>query len=271
MIGIESLERWQVMWGLAFSIFAALKLLSWWRYREDPAEWWRHAGYLLAWPGMDARAFLQQSAHIRPTGSEWSFAVSKLLVGLGLFAAASHLAADRVTATLGVGWLGMVGIVFVLHFGLFHLLSCGWRSIGVEARVIMDWPLRSTSLSGFWGRRWNVAFRDLSHRFVFRPLMPRLGATRALLVSFLASGLVHDLVISVPAGGGWGWPTAYFVLNGGAILFEKSRPGQRLGLGRGRRGWCFAVAVLVLPMAGLLHEPFVRNVILPFLADVRFF
>ena len=28
----------------------------------------------------------------------------------------------------------MIGLVLILHFGAFHLLSCWWRGRGVEAR-----------------------------------------------------------------------------------------------------------------------------------------
>ena len=81
------------------------------------------------------------------------------------------------------GWVGMVGIVLTLHFGLFHLLSCAWRSAGVEARPLMNDPLASQSVSEFWGRRWNTAFRDLAHRFLFRPLSARLGPRWGLFAS----------------------------------------------------------------------------------------
>ena len=74
------------------------------------------------------------------------------------------------------GWVGMVGIVFVLHFGIFHLLSLAWQTLGVSAKPIMDWPIKATSVSEFWGQRWNLAFRDLTHRFLFRPLTARFGA-----------------------------------------------------------------------------------------------
>ncbi len=33
---------------------------------------------------------------------------------------------------LAAGWLGMIGAVFILHFGTFHLLSLVWRRMGVK-------------------------------------------------------------------------------------------------------------------------------------------
>jgi alginate O-acetyltransferase complex protein AlgI len=164
------------------------------------------------------------------------------------------------------GWLAMIGIVFVLHFGVFHLLSCAWRHIGVATEPLMNWPIFSTSLSEFWSRRWNRAFRDLTHRFLFRPLTPRIGPIPALLVGFLISGAIHDLVISVPAEGGYGGPTAYFAFQGAGIVAERSRMGRRMRLGRGFSGWLFTATVVVGPAGWLFPLAFLERIILPFVA-----
>ena len=137
---------------------------------------WRHAAYLLAWPGLDARAFLRPEPlprEMQPSLREWLFAAAKLLLGVAVFWGLSRLIPAG--QEIFLGWVGMVGLVLLLHFGFFHLLSCLWRALGVEARPLMNKPLASTSLGEFWGRRWNTAFRDLTHRFLFRPLAVRLG------------------------------------------------------------------------------------------------
>jgi alginate O-acetyltransferase complex protein AlgI len=138
----------------------------------------------------------------------------------------------------------------------------------VDARPLMNWPVVSASLSEFWGRRWNTAFRDLAHRFLFRPLAGRLGPRAGLAAGFLFSGAVHDLVISAPAGGGYGLPTLYFVVQGLGLLAERSRAGRRLRLDGGWRGRGFTALVVVGPAFGLFHPPFVRGVVLPFLAAI---
>ena len=200
---------------------------------EPPA--WKHAAFLLAWPGMDAAAFLDGRRADRPTASEWCLALGMMVIGVLMLAAVCPLMGEG--DGILFGWIGMLGIVFVLHFGAFHLLACVWRACGLRAAPIMNWPIAARSLTDFWGRRWNLAFHELANRFCFRPLLRSLGPAGALFASFVASGLVHDLIISVPAGGGYGLPTAYFTLQGAGILAQRSRLGARLGLGGGVRGW----------------------------------
>jgi alginate O-acetyltransferase complex protein AlgI len=153
----------------------------------------------------------------------------------------------------------------MLHFGSFQLLSCFWRAMGIDARPLMIRPTTSTSLTEFWSNRWNTAFRDFTHQFIFRPLTHRFGLTAALIIGFFFSGVVHDVVISLPARGGYGGPTAFFVMQGIAILFEKSLFGRRLGLGSGWRGWLFTAAALLVPAPLLFHRPFVIEVVIPFM------
>ena len=164
-----------------------------------------------------------------------------------------------------VGWVGMVGVIMVLHFGSFHLLSCAWRHVGVDAKPLMNWPIAAVSISEFWGKRLNTAFRDLTHRFLFRPLTPRIGPRWAIFVGFIFSGVLHDIVISLPAAGGYGGPTLFFVVQGTAVFAERCSLGRRIGLGRGWRGWLFTMIVLVAPVYGLFHPPFVVGIVVPFL------
>jgi Membrane bound O-acyl transferase family len=261
---------WAVMWALSATVFTGCKWLTWQRTSAPLTPARRHVAYLFGWPGLDAKAFLDPRplpASRRPPPAEWVFAAVKFALGGAItWGLVRHVPEDWPIAR---GWVGMAGLIFLLHFGAFHLLSCAWRTAGVDARPLMDWPVRSTSLAEFWGGRWNTAFRDLTHRFLFRPLAGRLGPRAGLAAGFLFSGLVHDLVISVPAGGGYGWPTLYFALQGFGLLVERSRTGRSLGLGRGWRGWVFVMSVVAGPAYGLFHPPFVRTVMLPFLGAIE--
>ena len=88
------------------------------------------------------------------------------------------------------------------------------------------------------------------------------------MAAFLVSGAIHELVISVPAGAGYGLPTAYFLVQGGAVILERSRIGRRMGLRAGWRGRVFALLVVAAPAFWLFHPPFIRNVILPMLTAI---
>jgi alginate O-acetyltransferase complex protein AlgI len=162
-------------------------------------------------------------------------------------------------------WSAMPGLVLLIHFGALHLIALAFQARGINAVPLMKSPAGADSLADFWGRRWNTGFASLSRDFVFRPLVPILGATGATAIAFLASGIVHDLVISLPARGGYGRPTLYFLIQLLGLLAQRTRPARRLGLARGTRGWIFTAAFTLAPLPLLLHGPFIRNVILPFL------
>jgi hypothetical protein len=260
---------WLTMWTVAAAEFFALKLLT-------LAGLWRDArvarltAYLLLWPGMDAAAFLGKRAGRKmaaPTPAEWIFAAAKFVGGLvGIAWAVMY--AGKPEAAMWVGWIGMIGLIFSLHFGLMHLASLGWRSVGVRAAPLMRVPIAARSVAEFWGERWNTAFADAAHRFLVRPLARRLGVTGAGALVFLISGLVHESVISLPARGGWGGPTLYFILQGAGIWVEKTDAGRRLGLGEGMRGRLWAWVVTIAPLPLLFHAAFVTRVIVPFFQNL---
>jgi hypothetical protein len=256
------------MWILAVAIFFGCKWQTWWEQRRiADAGIFRTLGYLFAWPGMDAETFLDSAGDApQPTIKEWIGASVKTASGGALLWGVVRRAPEG--SDLLAGWVGMLGIILILHFGVFHILSLAWRSAGVDAPPIMQAPLSSASLSDFWGRRWNLGFRHLTHRLIFKPVRIRAGVVPAILLSFLASGVIHDLVISLPARGGYGLPTSYFVLQGFGVLLERSLLGKRLGLGSGIRGWLFAVICAGAPSFILFHPLFVRGVILPFLSAI---
>jgi hypothetical protein len=202
----------------------------------------------------------------RPRTGEWLRAAAKFALGIALLWIAARLATVR--PSLLAGWIGMVGIVLALHFGSFELLSLAWRRAGVEAMPVMQHPLRSASLAEFWGRRWNTAFHELAVRFTFRPLRAAIGVPAATVLVFLLSGLIHELVISVPAHAGYGLPTAYFVLQAGGVVVERTRAGKALGLGGGVRGRIFTAVWAGAPAFILFPPVFVRTIVLPMLARI---
>jgi predicted DCC family thiol-disulfide oxidoreductase YuxK len=316
----NSLASWQFMWLMAAAIFFGCKWLTAWRALRPTADVMitRTLGYFFAWPGMDAENFLRlrgtqnstalsrqiytasllrvadkRSAAWPPRSTEevsgnmphrsgrmpalpFLSAIGESSLGFILLFGVARLA----NVPLLTGWVGMVGIIFILHFGLFWMLALAWRAAGIKAEPIMNAPFGAKSLSEFWGRRWNAAFNRLALKLVFRPTVRRLGGRRsgdakkrsresstlhpgtivATLTAFFASGLIHELVISVPARAGYGLPTAYFLLQGIGILTE-----HRF---RAIRGRVFTILITTVPAFWLFHPPFVHHVILPFMKAI---
>ncbi len=258
------------MWTLAFALFAGCKLATWLRAGRtsgDPGVP-RSLGYLFLWVGMDPRPFFETRPNPPvPVRTEWAAAALKCGTGALLLWGAASLVFPH-NQMIGT-WIGMAGVVMALHFGLFHLMALAWRRAGVDAFPIMRAPLMAASLHEFWGERWNRAFNDLVRPTVFRPLLRRHGMIAATLATFLLSGLVHDLVISVPARAGYGLPTLYFLIQGLGVLLVRSAPGRRVGLNRGFTGWLTTLLITAIPAPLLFHTPFRETVMVPFLQTLN--
>lgn len=257
---------WGVMWLAAAVLFATFKALTW-RGRSALANAGgvRALGYLAAWVGMDAEAFYSRSLR-RVETWEWALATLKSLLGaVVLWSVVPRLPADR---SVLIGAVGFAGLILLLHFGLFHLLALAWRRVGSGVQPIMQLPLLSTSLAEFWGRRWNRAYRDVSFECCFRPAVRRFGTVAGTLLAFGASGLMHELVISLPAGAGFGGPTVYFVIQGAGLLLERTPAIRSLARQRPFLGWCWTAAFLVGPLVCLFHPAFLTCVIVPFLSVI---
>jgi len=262
-----AMSPWASMWTLAVAIFAGFKWWSWWRAVSNgvATTMARSLSYLFLWPGMDAREFLDvRKIAGRPSATAWTWAIGKTAFGAVLIWGCVRFA----PAGLIAGWTGMVGLMFLLHFGFFDALALFWQRQGIRAQPLMRCPALADSLGDFWGRRWNSAFCHLSFDLMFRPLSRRAGMAGGVFLTFLLSGLIHDLVISFPVGGGYGLPTSYFAIQGAGVLAERSKLGMRLGRGHPVVRRLLAMVIVIAPL-GLLFPPlFVGRVILPFLKAI---
>lgn len=257
---------WAFMFALAFAILGGLKWLTWRMAVRNAAapSAARSILYLLLWPGLDASAFLGARTAPMPEENAWSAAAARTLLGaLLLWGATRHVAQ---VSPYAAAWTGMAGALLLVHFGFFDLLALFWQTAGVRAECLMHAPHRARSLAEFWTKRWNTAFSAAARACCAAPARERLGARGAWALVFALSGLVHEAVISVPAGGGWGGPFGYFALQFLGVLVERSKAGRRFGMGRGPRGRLFALAVVILPAPLLFHVPFVDAIVLPLLA-----
>ncbi|HSJ00811.1 MAG TPA: membrane bound O-acyl transferase family-domain-containing protein [Verrucomicrobium sp.] len=256
----ESFPRWGLMWALAGAVFLVGKAAMRSRVTlRQPVPAIHELAWLGLWPGMDAEAFFSRRRR------DLKVPRGVILGGVGNAVLGTILlwgVARWMPQPLAAGWVGMTGLVLVLHFGAFRMLASLWQYHGVPVRPIMEFPAAATSLSEFWGRRWNRAFRDLAHAFVYLPVLRHGHARLALGATFLVSGLVHELVITVPAGAGYGLPMVYFGLQALGITLER-RLFRRRQVPATLR-WAFTHLFTVGPAFILFPPPFVERVMIPF-------
>jgi alginate O-acetyltransferase complex protein AlgI len=85
-------------------------------------------------------------------------------------------------------------------------------------------------------------------------------------LSFLGSGLLHELAISVPVQAGYRMPLGYFALQVVVCLIEHRL--ARAGHAIDRESWVGRIWTLawpVLPLPILFHWPFLAGVLWPLL------
>ena len=253
---------WLMMWVLAGVLFAGAKVLTL-RAAPGKVSCGGALSYLFLWVGMNPREFFRSKNAAREGPIPIAPGVVKILVGATLLWGVAPLFTG-----VAAGWVGMAGMVLLLHFGVFHLLARFWQERGVYVQPIMNEPLRARTLAEFWGERWNRAFNELMYAFVFRRAINWTDVSGATLLVFAASGLIHDLVISLPAGGGYGLPSAYFVLQGTGLLLQRTAAAKKRGWSRGLKGRLLTAVVLIVPLPLLFHTGFINGVILPFMGVI---
>ncbi len=234
---------------------------------------WRWLGFCVGWFGMRAESF--KKVPDKPFSDWWEFiwrGLIRVVVGGVLVAAAWMVAHGGFQGTTEIEtwrrWtataLLLFGLSLAVHFGFFNILTGIWRYFGARCSTQFRAPLLSQSLSEFWGRRWNLAFSEMTALAVFRPLRQLPGRAQqvtalATIGSFLFSGMLHELAISVPVGAGFGLPMLYFVIHGIGIVLEK-----RLGfLNSTLSGRVWTAAWLLLPLPILFHRPFLEGCVWP--------
>lgn len=104
---------------------------------------------------------------------------------------------------------------WLLLVAISSLCRLLWLPSGQLVPAIDHQPWRAKSLADFWGRRWNRLIGDWLAQVVFRPMRRR--PRRAVLATFIVSGLLHELVVSLPLAvvygeSVWGWFVGYFLL-----------------------------------------------------------
>ena len=229
----------------------------------------RWLAFAALWPGMRPSLFARLGGRPLPgAGRLLARGLAALVLGAALFVLARRAWAGG--SNLGATLLALPALSLMLHFGLFNLLAGTWRLAGARTDALFRAPLRSSSLREFWGRRWNLAFSEMTALGIYRPVAPRVGRSGAIVAAFLASGLLHEIAISLPVMAGFGLPMSYFALHGALMLAERglARSGRRLD----RRAWLgriWTLFWLAAPLPLLFHRPFLAGVVWPLLGEPR--
>ena len=245
------ISSWLWMWILAGALWVAFKCMNFRLaggvQRVDP--------WYFFWVGTEAEAFRHGS---KAVASRLELKNCLVFIGLGLGVLIGVL--PHFNHPIALGWLGILAMLLLFHFGIFGLLGGILKRLGFAVEPIMDAPWKARSLMEFWGPRWNRAFSGWARVWIFRPLVRKLGARWGTLAGFLASGIAHELVISVPARGGVGLPTLYFVLQAAGVLAQR-----RVSALRGR--FC-TLAMVLLPAPVLFHTIFLERVFAPMMREL---
>jgi hypothetical protein len=176
-----------------------------------------------------------------------------LLAHLLAFAGAFVLAFELAPTLAGVGsWLlrWSAGLVtcYALTESIHSVLWLGYRGLGLKLPRVNDYPIVSTTLAEFWGRRWNRAVSGWLNDNLFFPLARRRKPELGILAAFAGSTALHFWFAWVPLDLGAGLMMAgYFVVHAAAMLLERSL-GVSLWPPALRRSWSWAWVVLPSPL-----------------------
>lgn len=224
--------------------------------------------YAIGWVGMRAQPFETLGEKAVSGGGEMvRFGISRVIGGVLLILLAHGIVALHLDARLTyilVSPVLLVALSLILHFGLLSISAGMWRFSGVNTYYLFRQPAKALSLTELWSKRWNIAFSEMTSVAIFRPLKNRVGAPVALMVSFIFSGLLHELALSLPVNSGYGLPTLYFLIQGILVLVEKLLAARGIFFLRNKlvaRIWVFFW--LIVPMPLLFHEQFIKQVVWP--------
>jgi alginate O-acetyltransferase complex protein AlgI len=212
--------------------------------------------FTIGWFGMRPKLFESLGEKPMPGAKQLIFlGISRIIAGTCLLFIAWLISnVNGVAFRIIYTGLQLISLSLILHFGILNVNAGIWRLLGVDARTLFRDPVLSLTLTEFWGKRWNLAFSEMTAIAVYRPLRFSLGVTGATITAFLFSGLLHEFAISVPAKGGYGLPMLYFLIQGTVMVIEKSTQ---------VKGRLWVVFWLIAPMPLLFPQAFLQKILWP--------
>jgi hypothetical protein len=217
------------------------------------------------WFGMRPQLFEKLGSKALPGAKQLIlFGSSRIVIGILLIFSVKFIGISHHSTLIKYFLTGILlaALSLVLHFGILNVSAGMWRLSGVNTATLFRSPFISTSLTEFWGKRWNLAFSEMTAIALYRPLKKSLGISGAMIVAFLFSGLLHEMAISVPVKSGLGYPLLYFLIHGLLMLLEKILERRGVGIFKNKIiGRVWVVFWLLLPLPILFHSQFIKNVV----------
>jgi len=224
--------------------------------RLYPFQW---LAFAQGWFGM--RPVLFETVVSNAQSGVWYFlfkGTSRILLGV-LFLFLSTFIPIEILSDL----LLLVGLSFILHFGLLNVSTGLWRALGADVKELFIAPYKARSLKEFWGKRWNMAFSEMTASIVYKPLLPVLGKEKSIMASFLFSGILHEIAISFPAQSGYGLPLLYFALHAFLMFAESKMKEIQKIIVHPVWGHVWVMSWQILPLPLLFHKGFIDTVAKP--------
>ena len=226
----------------------------------NPLQW---LAFAQGWFGMRPRLF--EAFPSKPLPGVLAF-VSKGLsrIGIGLLLLLASVYVQKYIPVYFLPEVFMLtGISFILHFGMLNLSTGGWRAAGVDVKELFRSPYKSKSVKEFWGKRWNMAFSEMTALVVYKPLKDSYGKTVAMLASFLVSGILHEIAISFPVNRGYGLPLLYFIIHGVVMYAEDQVRAVKNITVHPVWSHVWVFGWLIIPMPLLFHAAFIQQIAAP--------
>jgi hypothetical protein len=108
-------------------------------------------------------------------------------------------------------------IVFAGVVAFFSTLVYAGRVAGATTRDFADAPWRARTPAEFW-QRYNRCVGQFFYEDVYKPLRRKWPPGVAVLMTFAASGILHEYVFGIATGRVHGYQLAFFMIQGVAVV-----------------------------------------------------
>src|SRR5579862_362007 len=190
-------------------------------------------------------------ANLRRLGTE----TIKLILGGAILYAAFHIDWSRTPFLLE--HCAKVLAFFLMLIPLSAMASSLFRLAGAPVREPMSAPLSAPTPAAFW-LRYNRGTQQWFYEDVFLPFGGMRRPLRGMIIVFVLSAIVHEVLFSVVLGRVQGYQTAFFLLQGCAVIATmRVRP-------RGRRAIPWIAATLAFNLVSSVLFFASVNQMLPF-------